>query len=454
MSTTTNLGPTGTFTARQRLTLLVLLGAGFLVSVDFSIFNVALPETGAGVGLRLEQWPWIASAYALPSAGLALLFGRLADVVGRRRLFTASMLLLTAASLLGGFANNPALLLTARALQGVATAMALPTALALLTTTFTEGRLRERALGLNGALLSGGFTLGALVGGTLVSLLSWRAAFLLNVPVALAITVGASMVIADSRPATRPKLDLPGAVTVSAGLVGVVFAVVERSVVAAVAGAVLLIVFWFVERHSAAPIAPLHILSRPTVTWANVAGFLVFTMETGMIFLMTLYLQRVLGLSPFVTGLVFGIPGLAAVVAGVIAGRLLGRFGPARVLPAAMLVQGCAVIPLIFLGHHRAAVAVVVPALLIGFFGHVCAIVGYTVTGTSGLPNDDQGLATGLTTMTQQIAIAVGIPVLSTIAATQTTELRGIHLALTLDAAVMLTGALLVTLGLRLRRPA
>jgi MFS family permease len=452
MSTATNLNPATTFTSRQRLVLLVLLGAGFLVSVDFSIFNVALPQTGAGIGMELEQWPWIASAYALPSAGLALLFGRLADLVGRRRMFMASMLLLAAASLLGGLAAGPVTVLTARALQGTATAMALPTALALLTTTFAEGRLRERALGLNGALLSGGFTLGALVGGTFVGLLSWRAAFLLNVPVAIAILACTPLVIEDSRPAARPTLDLAGAATVSAGLVGVVYAVIEKSVIAATVGAALLVAFWLVERRSPAPLAPISILSRRTVTWANVAGLTVFTMETGMIFLMTLYLQRVLGLSPFVTGLVFGIPGLAAVGAGIIAGRLLGRFGPAQILPAAMWVQGSAVIPLVFLGHSRAAIAVVVPTLLIGFFGHVCGIVGYTVTGTSGLTNDDQGLATGLTTMTQQVAIAIGIPILSTIAATQSAELTGIHLALTIDVAVTLVSSMLVIVGLRTRK--
>ncbi|WP_371403324.1 MFS transporter [Kribbella sp. NBC_00662] len=448
MSTAMDLGPTTTFTGRQRLILLVLLGAGFLVSVDFSIFNVALPQTGAGIGMELKQWPWIASAYALPSAGLALLFGRLADLVGRRRLFMTSMLLLAAASLLGGLAADPATVLTARALQGTATAMALPTALALLTTTFAEGRLRERALGLNGALLSGGFTLGALVGGTFVGLLSWRAAFLLNVPVAIAILVCTPLVIEDSRPTARPTLDLAGAATVSVGLVSVVYAVIEKSVIAAAVGVALLVAFWLVERRARAPLAPISILSRRTVTWANVAGFTVFTMETGMIFLMTLYLQRTLGLSPFITGLVFGVPGLAAVAAGIIAGRLLGRFGPAKVLPVAMWVQGIAVIPLVFLGHSRAAIAVVVPALLIGFFGHVCGIVGYTVTGTSGLSNDDQGLATGLTTMTQQVAIAVGIPILSTIAATQSVELTGIHLALTVDVAVTLVSSLLVIAGL------
>ena len=198
------------FSARQRVILLVLLGAGFMLSVDFSILNVALPQAGAGVGLGPDGLPWITSAFALPAAGFALLFGRLADYFGRRRLFLAGMLLLAGASLLGGFAVNAELLLTARVLQGLATAMALPTSLALLTTTFTDGSVRARVLGLRGALLSAGFAVGALVGGALVSLLGWRAAFFINVPVVVTVLVLTPFVIRESTGAARAKLDIPG----------------------------------------------------------------------------------------------------------------------------------------------------------------------------------------------------------------------------------------------------
>ncbi|GAA0376502.1 MFS transporter [Microbispora corallina] len=437
------------FNSRQRIVLLVLLGAGFMVSVDFSILNVALPETGAGVGMKVADLPWITSAYTLPSAGFALLFGRFADLFGRRKLFMVSMVLLTGASLLGGLASSPGVLLTARALQGVATAMALPAALSLLTTTFAEGAMRERALGLNGALLSGGFTVGALVGGTLVSLLSWRAAFLINIPVAVLVLSCTPFVIGESRLPERVKLDLPGAITVTGGLLAVVYAVVERSIVAALVGVVLLALFSVIEVLASAPLAPVRILRRPTVMWGNYAGLVLFTMETGMIFLMTLFLQRILGFSPLITGLVFGVPGLAAVGAGVIAGRLVGRFDGRRVLATAMLVQGVAILPLVFLDAHRTAVAMLVPALFVGFFGHVAAIVAYTVTGTSGLPDEEQGLATGLTTMTQQVAVSIGIPILSAVAATRSAELAGIHLALSVDVAVTLVSVVVVWFGLR-----
>jgi MFS family permease len=441
----------GGFSGRQRLILLVLLGAGFMLSVDFSILNVALPEVGAGVGLGLTGLPWITSAYALPAAGFTLLFGRMADLFGRRRLFLAGMVLLAGASLLGGFASNPETLLTARALQGFATAMTIPAGLSLITTTFAEGPVRARILGLNGALLSGGFTVGALVGGTLVSLMSWRAAFFINVPVAVAILLVAPLVIGESRMPDRVKLDLPGAVTVTGGLLALIYGVIEKNIPAAAVGVVLLAAFWMIELRSPAPLAPVRILKRPTVKWGNYAGLVIFTMETAMIFLMTLYLQKVLGFSALTTGLIFGVPGLAAVAAGVIAGRFIGRFGTRKVLTVGLSVQGLATLPLVFLGTDRVALAILIPALFIGFFGHVTCIVAYTVTGTSGLPNDEQGLATGLTSMTQQVAVTVGIPILTAVAATQSVELTGIRLALSVDVAVTLVSVALIWFGLRPR---
>jgi MFS family permease len=436
------------FSSRQVVILLVLLGAGFLLSVDFSILNVALPQVGAGVGLGVTGLPWITSAYALPAAGFTLLFGRLADLFGRRRLFLSAMVLLTGASLLGGFAVNPEMLLTARVLQGVATAMTVPAALSLLTTTFAEGALRDRALGFNGALLSGGFTVGALVGGTLVGLLSWRAAFFINIPFALVILLLTPLLISESVP-KRVRLDLPGAVTVTGGLLAVIYAVIEKSVPAAVVGVLLLAAFWQIELRSPAPLAPLRILRRPTVKWGNVAGFVIFAMEPAVIFLTTLYLQKVLGFSPLVTGLIFGVPGLASVAAGVIAGRFIGRFGSRVVLAAGLTTQALATLPLVFLGADRAALAILVPALFIGFFCHVTAIVAYLVTATSGLPDEEQGLATGLTSMTQQVAITVGIPILASVAATQSVELAGIHLALGVAVAVTLVSVVPVWFGLR-----
>jgi MFS family permease len=440
------------FTGRQRLVLLILLGAGFMLAADFSVLNVALPKAGAGVGLGLTELAWITCAYALPAAGFALLFGRMADLFGRRRLFLSGVTLLAGASLFGGFASTAAMLLTARALQGFATAMAAPAALSLLTSSFPEGAARDRVLGLNGALLSGGFTVGALVGGILVGLLSWRAAFFINVPVAAAILLATPSLISETRSPSRARLDLPGAVTVTGGLLAVIYAIIEKSLPAAGVGVLLLAAFWLIELRSPAPLAPVRIVTRPTVKWRNYAGLVVLAMESGMIFLMTLYLQRLLRFSPLTTGLIFGVPGLASVAAGVTAGRLIGRLGSRTILAAGMSVQALATFPLAFLSDGRMALAILLPALFTGFFGHVTAIVAYTVTGTSGLPNQEQGLATGLTSMTMQVAITIGIPILSSVAATQHAELTGIHLALTVNAAVVVASVILVWFGLRPRR--
>ncbi|TDV42668.1 MFS transporter [Actinophytocola oryzae] len=435
--------------ARHSVVLFVLLGVGFMLSVDFSILNVALPGAGAGVGLDRADLAWITSTFALPAAGFTLLFGRLGDLFGRRRLLLLGMALLAGASMLGGLAAGPRTLLLARALQGLATAMAIPSAMSLLTTTFAEGPRRDRVLGLNGALACGGFTVGALLGGTLVTALGWRAAFFVNVPVAVAALLVTPFVIIESRAATRPRLDVPGAVTVTGGLLAVVYAVIERSLSASAVGVVLLVAFWLVERRASAPLVPPRILARPSVRWGNVAGLVTCGLVPAMIFMVTLYLQQVLGLSPLMTGLVLGVPGLASVAAGVVAGRAIGRFGPRPVLTVAMVASGLTTIALLFTSADRLSLVIVVPALFVAFFGHVAAMVAYTVTGTSGLPNGEQGLATGLTSMTQQVAGAVGIPVLSAIGATQVAQLAGLRLALGVDVVVTLVSAGLVWRGLR-----
>lgn len=440
------------FSARQRVILLVLLGAGFMLSVDFSILNVALPEAGAGVGLGAEGLPWITSAFALPAAGCMLLFGRLADFFGRRRLFLSGMALLAAASVLGGLANQAEVMLTARALQGVATAMAMPATMALLTTTFSEASVRARVLGLRGALLSAGFAVGALVGGALVSLLGWRAAFFINVPAVVIVLVLAPIVINESKAPERMKLDVPGAMTVTGGLLAVVYAVIERSLPAGLVGVLLLIGFGLIERRSVAPLVPIRILTRPSVAWGNYAGLVIGTMEPAMIVLTTLYIQHVLGLSPFQTGLVFGIPGVASVAAGVVAGRVIGRLGYRKVLTVGLAVQGLATLPIVFLGTQTwVALVILVPALFIGFFGHVGAIVAFTVTATSGVSDEDQGLATGLASMTGEVAVTMGTPALFAIAATQATLVSGHRLALSADVAFTLVSALLIWIGLRTR---
>src|SRR6201987_1211514 len=310
-------------TARQRLIVVLLLGANFMMSADFSILNIALPTVGEAVGIGVDNLPWVSTAFALPAAGLSLLFGRLGDLYGRRRIFLTGLSLLTAGSLLGGVSTEPALLLAARALQGVASAMTAPPALSLLITTFADERQRARVLGLNGSLLSGGFTVGALVGGMLVGVLSWRWAFLINVPVALVILALTLLVFPAGLSRENVRLDIPGAASVTLGLLALAFGITEGSLPALVVGMILLALFFWIEHRAKAPLVAIKMLARPSFHWGNLAGLTIFSMEAGLVFLTTLYLQNVLRLGPLATGLVFGVPGLASVAAGIVAGRII-----------------------------------------------------------------------------------------------------------------------------------
>ncbi|MEV5747585.1 MFS transporter [Actinoallomurus sp. NPDC052308] len=444
---------------RERLLLTLLLGAQFMVAVDFSILNVALPEVGAGLGFSLANLQWIATAFALAAAGFTLLFGRVADLVGRKRLFIGGMAVLGAASLLGGLSTGPVMLLTARVLQGLATAAVTPAGLALLTAAFREGPLRERALGLNGALMSAGFTAGAILGGLLTSLLSWRWAFLINVPVAALIVVLAPRMINDDRSGDRPRLDIPGAATVTAGLLLLVFGLTQAgehgwttpaTLVALVAGAALMVAFWFVERRAAEPLVPTALLGRRTVIWGNLAGLIAFVTETSLVFLLTLYLQKVLGYSPLATGLAFGVLGLGTVLGGTFGGRAVGRFGARATILGGGLVQAVATVALVALGTGPNWIALLLAATFVGGIGNMLVIVAFMVTATSGLADADQGRATGVATMTQQIGITLGTPVMSAVATAAMAGntgagavLGGVRVAIGVNAALVVAGSLL-----------
>jgi MFS family permease len=462
-SATAETAPSGTavgaagprLTSRQRLVLVLLLGSQFMLAVDFSILNVALPDIGHGLGFAQGDLQWISTAMMLPSAGFTLLFGRLADLAGRRRMLLAGMALLAAGSLAGGLADGPAMMLGARVAQGFAAALATPAALSLLTTSLPEGPLRDKALGLNGTLLSAGFTVGAIFGGVLTDLLSWRWAFFVNVPVAVAVLIAVPAVIPESR-GRRTRLDLPGAAAVTGGLIALVYGVTtagqrgwtDPAALGWLAAAVaLLVAFWRIELRAAAPLAPLRVLTRPSVTWGNFGGLITFSMESSVVFLLTLYMQQDLGYSPLRTGLSFCGIGVAAFTGGLLAPRLIARLGLRRVLAGGLLLQGVATAGLFWLGTGGgSALPLLLAASSAGAFGHISAIVGYMVTATSGLPDAEQGLATGLTSMTQQVGITLGIPVLSAIATAS-----GLHAALLTDAAVVLVGAALTTVGLRRR---
>jgi MFS family permease len=451
---------------KQELILALLIGSQFMLSIDFTILNVALPVLGRDLRLGAAELPWVSTAFALPSAGFTLLFGRLGDLLGRRRLFLTGLALLAAGSLAGGLAPSAGVLLGARFAQGLAAALVIPSALSLLTTTFPEGPSRDRALGLNGSALPAGFIVGALLGGVLTDFLSWRWAFLVNVPVCVVIAVAAPFVITESRQLRRARLDVPGAVTVTAGLVALVYGITmarqdgwgSAAALGMLAGSVVLLAaFVAVERRSPAPLASLAVLARPTVKWGNLGGLVLFSMSSAVIYLMTLYLQDILGFSPLVTGLAFAVPGVAAITAGTVAPLFIRRFDTRATLAAGIAVQGASFAPLLALGPQQAWVFLVIVAVGVSLFGHVTGVVTYMVTATSGLPAGEQGLATGLTTMTQLVAITLGIPVIGAIAgsalsagtASGGAALGGLHRGLAADIAINAVFAVAVWAGLR-----
>ncbi|MEU1725263.1 MFS transporter [Nonomuraea sp. NPDC005692] len=474
MTTTTPLptsaaqAPPRHLTGRLRLVLAVLLVAQFMLAVDFSILNVALPAIGDDLGFSLSGLQWIATAFALCAAGFTLFFGRIGDLVGRKRIFLGSLALLGVASLAGGLAPTPEILIVARIAQGLATAAATPAGLALLTTSFPEGPLRQKALGLNGALMSAGFTAGAVLGGVLTDLLSWRWAFFVNVPVALAVLLVAPAVIAESRPADRPRLDLPGALSVTLGLLGVVYGLTQAgehgwthplALTGLLGGAVLLGLFHLVERRAAAPLVPLHVLRKPTVAWGNLLGLLAFVTETSLVYLLTLYLQKTLGFTALAAGLSFGVLGLGTVAGGLLAPKAIARTSTVTVLVGGGLLQAVSTGALLLLGGTSGSMGLLLPATFLGGVGNMLVIVGFMVTATTGLPDREQGLATGLASMSQQIGITMGTPIMSAIvtaatagAVTGAAVLHGVTVAIAANTALVLLGVLVAALFLRGRR--
>ncbi|MBT2439301.1 MFS transporter [Streptomyces sp. ISL-36] len=446
-------------TPRSRLILFVLCAAQFMVALDFSVLNVALPVLGADLGLGRSGLQWAVTAFALPSGGFLLLSGRLGDLYGRKKLFLAGLALFGAASVLATFAWDPASFLAARALQGVGAAAIVPTGMSLLTTTFPEGPQRDRALGISGTLLSLGFTTGMVLGGVMTDTLGWRSTMGLLSLFSLVVIPLAPGLLPESRTPERPRLDVPGAVTVTGGLLALIYALTtaaERGfggadvLVTLVAGVALLIAFVVVESRHEAPLVSLPMLRRRTIAFGNLGGLVTFSMMSTVIFVLTLYLQQTLGLSAFATGLVFGVQGVVSVFAGSVAPKVIGRIGARRTLVLSLAGQGVFVAALLGIGAHSGAVLAGV-AVSLASICHLGAIISYGVTVTSGVPDEEQGLATGLVTTTQQVGITVGIPLLGVLATTGGDLYGGVRTVLAVDAAIVLATALLLAIGLRRR---
>ncbi|MFE2324172.1 MFS transporter [Streptomyces sp. NPDC059385] len=449
----------GRLSGRALLVLFVLCAAQFMVALDFSVLNVALPVLGEDLGLSRAGLQWAVTAFALPSGGFLLLFGRIADLYGRKKLFLTGLTVFGAASVLATLAWDPASFLTGRALQGLGAAVIVPTGMSLLTTTFPEGPLRDRALGISGTLLSLGFTVGMVLGGVLTDTLGWRSTMGLLAVAAVVVLVLAPGVLRESRTVERPRLDTPGAVTVTGALLALIYALTTAAQHGfggvdvrgtLLVGLALLVAFVAVESKSPAPLVSPAMLKRRTVAWGNLGGLITFSMMSTVVFVLTLYLQETLELSAFRTGLVFGVQGVASILAGSYAPRVIGRLGARRTLAVSLAGQGVFTGALLTAGSSSGALLATVLVSLASMF-HLGAIISYGLVVTSGVPDSEQGLATGLVTTTQQVGLTIGIPLLGVLATTQASLFGGVRTVLAIDAAIVLAAALLVALGLRRR---
>lgn len=452
-------------TGRQVAALVVLLASQFMMAADFSVLNVALPGVGVSLGFSTGSLQWITTTFTLCAAGCTLVFGRVGDHLGRRRVFTAGMAVLAVSSLVGGIADSAAMLLVARTLQGLATAAVTPAALALLTTAFTEPAPRTRALGLNSVMMSSGFSVGAILGGVLTDVFSWRWAFFVNIPVAIAAIVVVPFVVDESRAAQRTRIDLPGALLITLGLFTGIYGVTRvgeegldpAAGGALIAAAVLLSVFWAVESRTADALVPVMVLRTPSIAFGNVAALFIFGGETALIFFTGLYVQNVLGLSPLVAGLVLLGIGVGQIIAGIVGPRLLRRVSPRTMLGVSLALQGAFMLPALWAtSDSRWLIPLIVTQFVNAFFSMMAALC-FMVIATSSVDADERGMATGLATQSQQVGIAIGIPLVSAAFATvvgrgtvtAAEELTGIHVAIGVAGVSQFAVGLLLWLVLR-----
>jgi EmrB/QacA subfamily drug resistance transporter len=417
----------GPGSGHQGLRLTLILLAAFMVVLDFSIVNVALPSIERELGMTAAAVQWVITGYAIAFAGLLILGGRAADMLGRRRMFMVGLLAFTAASLSGGLAHDPALLIASRVIQGAGAALVAPAALSLITTSFADGRERTRALGLYGATASIGFVAGQVLGGVLVQFTSWRAIFLVNVPIGLLAVALAPRLLADSRAeGNGRRLDARGALLITAAMAALVFAVSQANVSgwlspvilgALATSLVCSAVFVLAERRHPDPLLPAVLVRRPALRSAAVLNLLLGVWNGGEMLVLSLYLQQVLKDSPLATGLVIAPQGVVGFVAGVFGARMASRIGIRRVLvlTGLMAAAGFAILTrLPDSGHYSPALAAVV---LVGF-GTAGTAFGTMVIATAGVVGTEQGVVGGVINTSRQIGAALGAAALPAIAAT------------------------------------
>lgn len=468
--------PAGAVDNRRWFVLVLVCIAQFMVVLDGTITNVALPSIQTGLDFSPTSLQWVINAYTLAFGGFLLLGGRAADFVGRRRLFVIGIVVFTAASLICGLAESSTILIAARALQGLGAAMVSPAALSIVTTTFREGPERTKALSVWAAIAVGGAAIGLLLGGILTEYLSWEWVFFVNVPVGIAAILLSLRFIPESRQADTKGVDVLGAISVTAGLTLLVYAIVKtqdygwlsvETIGMAIGAAILLVAFVFIELRSKAPLVRLGIFRQRALTGANLAMLAVTGGMFAVFYFASLYVQQTLGFTPVQAGLAF-LPLTAGIILfSFVAQQLIGRIGVKPVALTGMFVAAIGLLLLARIPVNGSYAGDVLPGILVMAAGLGLTFVPMTLIATTGVSDADAGLASGLFNSSQQIGGALGLAILSTVAASTTADalpngaptaanqasalVDGFQAAFAVGAGLMLVGVLITAIFVRRR---
>lgn len=460
------------------LVLVIVCLAQFMVILDATIVNVALPSIQRGLHFSEENLQWVINGYTLMFGGFLLLGGRAGDLIGRKRLFLAGVVVFSLASLLNGLSQSSEMLIVGRALQGLGGALVSPAALSVLTTTFSEGQERTRALGVWSGIAAGGAAVGLVAGGILTSTLSWQWIFFVNVPIgALAFLAGLRYVPESTGNLAHRTFDIAGAISVTGGLVLLVFTIVKaqsfgwtsgKTLGLFAASVVLLVAFGVIEVRSRSPLVRLRIFTIRSLATGNTVLLLVMSGLFAMFFFASLYAQNILGYSPLRAGFAFLPVAVGIGIGAGIAQQLVRQLGVRTLLTAGLLLATVGMAILVRLPVHGSYLTDLMTGLMPISIGMGLAFVPITLLATSGVEHADAGLASGLFNTAQQVGGALGLAVLSTLAANRTgsvlatlhthsrnaifgAQLDGFHLAFAAGAVLMAVGIVLEVAVLRKR---
>jgi EmrB/QacA subfamily drug resistance transporter len=407
--------------------------AQFMVVLDATVVNVALPTIKGDVGFSEQSLSWVLNAYTLIFGGFLLLGGRLADRLGRRRLFVAGIAVFSSASLICGVSQSEGMLLVARGLQGLGGALVSPAALSIILTTFAEGPDRNRALAVWGAIAGAGGAVGLLLGGVIVEVLTWRWVFFINVPIGAIVLALAPRIVPESRSESTAQggYDAEGAVAITLGTIALVFTLIKadgwgwtsaRTLAGFAVAVVLIAAFVVIERRHQDPLVPLRIFSNRSLAASDATMLVVAAALFGVFFFCTLYLQQVLGYSALKTGVAYLPLSLSIIGASTVASRFVDRFTPKPVLVAGLLVSTAGFLLLTRVTGHGDYGSHVLPAMIVLGTGLGMSFVPITIAATNGVATSDSGLASGLLNTTQQVGGSLGLAILSSVSTSRTTS--------------------------------